>query len=142
MEERSAGAVVFREAESDGRLFLLLLSSGRWDFPKGNREKGETELQTAFREVGEETGLTQISVVPGFRRVIEYNYHRNGRNIHKQVVYLLASTKDHEVRISDEHQGFGWFPYGEALQRASYENSKVILLEAEAFIRKELAASS
>lgn len=136
MEERSAGAVVFREDGSRGRRYLLLFNAGRWDFPKGNREEGETEIQTVLREVGEETGLTHLSVVPGFRRVIEYYYRRDGKNVHKRVVYLLASTKEGEVKISMEHQGFGWFPFSEAVRRASYENTKSTLAEAEKFVRK------
>ena len=135
MEEQSAGAVVYKQAGSEGRRYLLLLNAGRWDFPKGNREHGETELQTVLREVGEETGLAHVSVVPGFRRVIEYYYRRDGKNVHKQVVYLLASTRDSEVRISREHQGFGWFSYPEAVKRASYDNSKMTLTEAEKFVR-------
>ena len=135
MEERSAGAVVFREAR-DRRLYLLLQNAGRWDFPKGGVEKGESELQTVIREVGEETGLGEIRIVPGFRKVIEYFYRRDGKNIHKQVVYLLAVTKEAEVKISFEHQGFGWFPFREALERASYDNSKITLTEAERHIAK------
>lgn len=134
MEERSAGAVVYREAGSS-RLFLLLQNAGRWDFPKGGVEKGESEIQTVVREVKEETGLTDFKIVPGFRKVIEYFYRRDGKNIHKQVVYLLGVTKDERVKISFEHQGFGWFPYQEALERASYDNSKVTLTDAEKFIR-------
>ncbi len=134
MEERSAGAVVLNE--NGGRRYVLLLNAGKWDFPKGNMEKGETELQTVLREVGEETGLKQISVIPGFRKVIEYFYKRQGRNVHKRVVYLLARTEEDDVRISSEHQGFDWFPYQEAVKKASYENSKGILREAERFLEK------
>jgi len=134
MEERSAGAVVYRKA-GDGRLFLLLQNAGRWDFPKGGMEKGETEVQTVVREVEEETGIKDLKMVPGFRKVIEYFYRRDGKNIHKQVVYLLGITREEQVKISFEHQGFGWFPYGEALERASYDNSKVTLKEAEKFLR-------
>ncbi len=134
MEERSAGAVVYRETEK-GRMYLLLQNAGRWDFPKGGVEKGESELQTVMREVEEETGIRDLRVVQGFRKVIEYFYRRDGKNIHKQVVYLLAATKDDDVRISFEHQSFGWFPYHVALERASYENSKLTLAEAEKFAR-------
>ena len=134
MEERSAGAVVYKLA-GDSRLFLLLQNDGKWDFPKGGVEKGESELQTVVREVEEETGLKDLTLVPGFRKVIEYFYRRNGKNIHKQVVYLLGITGEDKVKISFEHQGFGWFPYQEALDKASYENSKVTLAEAEKFIR-------
>jgi 8-oxo-dGTP pyrophosphatase MutT (NUDIX family) len=133
MEEKSAGAVVFRQGSS-GREYLLLLNAGRWDFPKGGVEKGESELQTVVREVKEETGLRTLAIVPGFRRVIEYFYRRDNKNVHKQVVYLLASTTEDKVRISFEHQGYGWFPYQEAVKKASYDNSKKILEAVESFI--------
>ncbi len=133
MEERSAGAVVFRESDG-GRMYLLLQNAGRWDFPKGGVEKGESELQTVLREVKEETGLNDVKIVHGFRKVIEYFYRRNGKNVHKQVVYLLAATDDEKVKISVEHQGYGWFEYREALDKASYDNSKVTLAEAEKFV--------
>lgn len=142
MEEWSAGAVVFKEVGSDMRHYLLLLNAGHWDFPKGNREEGETELQTVLREVGEEAGLTRISIIFGFRHVVEYYYRRDGKDVHKQVAYLLASTEDDEVRISKEHQSFGWFPYREAMQRASYENSKITLATAERFVRAQGTAGS
>jgi 8-oxo-dGTP pyrophosphatase MutT (NUDIX family) len=134
MQERSAGAVVFKE--SNGRSYLLLMNREKWDFPKGNMEEGETELQTVLREVGEETGLKQVSIVPGFRRVIEYFYRREGKNVRKRVTYLLARTDEGEVTISAEHQGFGWFTYAEAMERASYDNSKATLREAEKFMRE------
>lgn len=137
MEERSAGAVVYRTS-GGRRLFLLLQNAGKWDFPKGGMEKGESELQTVVREVGEETGLKDIKIVPGFRKIIEYFYRRDGKNIHKQVVYFVASTGDEKVKISFEHQGFAWFPYNEALEMASYDNSKVTLTEAENFLRGTL----
>jgi 8-oxo-dGTP pyrophosphatase MutT (NUDIX family) len=134
MEERSAGAVVFRET-GKGRMYLLLQNAGRWDFPKGGVEKGEGELQTVTREVEEETGIKNIKIVPGFRKVIEYFYRREGKNIHKQVVYMLAKTDEEAVKISFEHQGYGWFRYNEALERASYDNSKLTLGEAEKFVK-------
>lgn len=118
-----------------GRMYLLLQNAGRWDFPKGGVEKGESELQTVLREVQEETGLNDIKIVPGFRKVIEYFYRRDGKNVHKQVVYLLASTSSESVKISFEHQGYAWFPYQDAVKRASYNNSKATMTEAERFIR-------
>jgi bis(5'-nucleosidyl)-tetraphosphatase len=134
MEERSAGAVIFRDTPA-GRMYLLLQNAGRWDFPKGGVEEGETELETVRREVEEETGLRDIRILPGFRKVIEYFYKRDGKNVHKKVVYLLASTVREDVKISSEHQGYGWFRYADAVRRASYNNAKTILTEAERFVK-------
>lgn len=139
MEERSAGAVVFRDTLA-GRMYLLLMNQGRWDFPKGNMEEGESELQTVLREVREETGLGDLRMVHGFRKVIEYFYRREGKNIHKQVVYLLASASEERVKISFEHQAFRWLTYEQALERATYDNSKAVLAEAEAYVREKGAA--
>lgn len=133
MEEKSAGAVIFRDTEK-GRMFLLLRNGVRWDFPKGGVEKGESELQTVIREVEEETGLKDLEIIPGFRKVIEYFYRRDKKNVHKQVVYLLAKTQNVKVKISFEHQGFGWFPFQDAVKRASYDNSKMTLGEAEKLV--------
>jgi len=69
-KERSAGFVVFTEREDGKRLYLLLhYPSGHWDFPKGHVEEGESEIRAALRELREETGLTDVEVVFGFRDV-------------------------------------------------------------------------
>jgi bis(5'-nucleosidyl)-tetraphosphatase len=133
MNERSAGAVIVNESKGRRR-YLLLLNAGRWDFPKGNVEKGETDEQTAVREVQEETGLKAIALVPGFMQIIEYFYRRGKRTIHKEVVFFLAKSKEDEVTISHEHQGYGWFSYEDSLVRASHKNSRRVLEEAEKFI--------
>lgn len=135
MEEWSAGAILFHQ-DSGFRKYLLLFNGGHWDFPKGNIEKGEREEQTVAREVREETGLANIVMIDGFRKVIEYFYRRGDATIHKKVVFFLARTNEDRVRISSEHQAFGWFLYEQALGKTTHENSKNLLNEAESLLRK------
>jgi bis(5'-nucleosidyl)-tetraphosphatase len=130
MDEKSCGIVLFRE---DGqRLYLLLhYEEGHWDFPKGHVEEGESEHETAARETVEETGIADLDFITGFRERTEYSYKREGRLMRKEVFYFLARTGGEVVELSDEHTGFEWLPYEEALGRITYENSREILRKAE-----------
>ena len=56
----SCGIVLARET-SEGWVTLMLRAYRNWDFPKGVCEDGETPLETAIREVAEETGITSLS---------------------------------------------------------------------------------
>ncbi len=134
MEERSAGAVLFHE-NGGFRRYLLLYNGGHWDFPKGNIERGENERETVTREVREETGLERIALVDGFRKEIEYFYRRGDATVHKRVVFFLARTDEDRVRLSSEHQAFGWFNYEQALDKTTYENSRNLLNDAEGVLR-------
>lgn len=57
---RAAGVVLLRQTPR--RCLCLLLRAYRyWDFPKGEAGEGESLLQTARREVREETGITDLA---------------------------------------------------------------------------------
>ena len=113
-------------------LYLLLkYPAGHWDLPKGNIEKGELPEQTMVREVREETGIVDVAMVPGFRRVIEYYYKRNGRTVHKEVTFFLAESKSDKVVLSFEHRDYAWLTIQEALKVVTYSNSTILLRAAE-----------
>lgn len=127
LEERSAGAILYRESPS-GKLYLLLnYPSGHWDFVKGNIEKGETFKQTTLREIKEETGITDVSFVEGFENKVEYHYQRDGKLVHKEVVFFLARTATEHVEISFEHLGFIWLKYNDALKKLTYKTAQGML---------------
>ena len=130
--EKSCGALIFRD-EGGKRLYLLLhYAGGHWDFPKGHVEKGESEEQTARREIQEETGIASLELVPGFREAISYEFrHNTGEMAQKQVAFFLARTSEKLVRLSDEHIGFAWLSYPSARKKATYENARSLLEKAE-----------
>lgn len=70
--EKSCGAVVVREDAGQKEILLIRHNAGHWAFPKGHMEEGETEVQTASREIQEETGL-MVDIDGSFRTVITYS---------------------------------------------------------------------
>lgn len=137
-KEKSCGAVVFRK--DGGKVYYLLLKyfGDYYDFPKGNQEPGEGELDTVNREVEEETNITDIRILKGFNEVVQYFYQRENEIIHKEVSYYVAETKTTEVRVSYEHKGFKWLSYDEALSLMKFQNSKNLLKKARGFIEQSL----
>jgi len=134
LEERSAGAVVFRRSPGGAKYLLLRYPAGHWDLPKGNIEKGEEPIQTMVREVREETGIVDLRVIPGYEKKIEYFYRRDGKKVHKTVVFFLAETSAEKVTISFEHQDYAWFDYAEANKTVTYPNARRLIREGEALI--------
>jgi 8-oxo-dGTP pyrophosphatase MutT (NUDIX family) len=134
-KERSAGFVVFTEREDGKRLYLLLhYPSGHWDFPKGHVEEGESEIRAALRELREETGLTDVEVVFGFRKEISYFFTEAGERVLKTVVYYLCRSKTTEIKLSYEHKGYEWLHYEAALSKIKFRTSKEVLEAAEKFL--------
>jgi bis(5'-nucleosidyl)-tetraphosphatase len=137
MEEKSAGFILISDKFLNSRYSILMLHyrSGHWDFPKGNIEINETEMQAAARELGEETGITKFRLIPNFRYTLSYKYTRKSVLISKQVILFLASTKVNKVIISDEHIGFKWLNIHASANQLTYSNAKNALQNAINFLR-------
>ena len=142
-KEQSAGAVVFRIENKEPCYLLLHYPTSKrakkeyWDFPKGHLEKDESEKQAALREIAEETGLKEVTFVPGFKESIQYYFRVEGKTIFKTVVFFLAFSKKKEVKISFEHQGFVWLPFLKAMKKLKFANAQRILTRAHRFLKKQ-----
>lgn len=135
--ERSAGAIIFRLGEPPRRephFLLLRYPGGYWEFARGHVEAGERELTTAAREIREETGITQLRFISGFRERYRFHFQREGRMVAKDAIIYLAEVPRWTVRTSEEHLGYVWMPYREALLALRFENSRVVLRRAVAFL--------
>jgi bis(5'-nucleosidyl)-tetraphosphatase len=138
MAETSAGFILISDDFLTSHYSVLLLHyrSGHWDFPKGNIETNETEMQAATRELREETDITKFRLMPNFRYTLNYKYNKKSKLISKQVILFLASTKVKKVKISNEHIGYKWTESDSSVDQLTYSNAKNALLYAINFLHK------
>ena len=134
--EKSCGALVYRITQSGQKelLFIKHRHGTHWSFPKGHMEEGENEVQTALREVKEETGL-DIDLEDDFRQSVEY-YPKP--NVKKQVVYFLGHARnDHVVRQEEEIGETRWIPLEQALAWVTFRNDKNLIRKAKKILTPE-----
>ena len=132
--EKSCGAVIFRRAEGGWNVLLIRHTKGRHiSFPKGHVEPGETESQTAEREILEETGL-KVRVDRRYRAENRYNIRPDTQ---KLVVIFAAVTTQAEITPQPEEiaEAF-WLPVEEAATRLTYERDRKIMRDAFEHIQK------
>ncbi len=125
--EQSCGGVTIRGDE-----VLVITPAGRrriTALPKGAPREGETDRETAGREVREETGVTvEVGEALGD---VSYVYRRDGRRIHKVVHYYLCSfvsgsTDDHDDEVDDAR----WIPLQEAMTALTYPGERELIRRA------------
>ena len=128
--ETSVGVILFRKEAGENMFLLLQYPAGHWDFVKGHKEEGETDLQTAVRESQEETGIGDMQFVDDFVEKIHYTYKNGHYLVHKQVTFLLAQTNVSDVNLSDEHMGFLWADYEHSMKQVTFDNARRVLSRA------------
>ena len=133
VKQKSAGIVLFQNFHGTNRFLLLNYPQGHWDFIKGKMEHDETPHETARREAGEETGITDIEFIDGFEESVEYEFRFNNDLIQKKVVFFLAKTNTSKISLSHEHRDFVWLEYEDVMKKVTFDNAKKILAKANNF---------
>jgi 8-oxo-dGTP pyrophosphatase MutT (NUDIX family) len=135
--EKSAGAIIFY-VENDKVLYLLLKYPTYWGFAKGIIEKDESEEEAAKREAEEEAGLRDLKFIGGFKEKIGWFFRAEGELVRKEAVYLLAETKNKQIKISEEHEGYKWCEFEEAQKLQRIKQNKKMLEKADNFLKEHL----
>jgi N utilization substance protein B len=129
IQETSAGGVVYRQAD-DGQYFFVLVHDayGKWTLPKGKAQADENLSEVANREIGEETGLHNLTVKEKLGEIQIKRKEPGKRPVPKQVHYFLVETTDSEINFPKvtELDDVKWFTAPEALEILGYENAKEI----------------
>jgi len=136
-EERSFGVVpVWKDV--DGRVLFLLIQhhSGHWAFPKGHAHIGETDIEAALRELREEAGISQVTLLtdqPFIERYRKPAAWDPRAFVNKTVHYYLGLARDRDVRVQPaEIRDYRWVNLDEAAALITYDENRRILYAAAA----------
>ncbi len=135
--EKSCGGVVFSREFGDVRYLIIESHEGIFGFPKGHMENGETEMETAVREIFEETGL-RPDFISGFKEEQEYLLPRK-KGVIKKVTYFLAEFENQEIVIQEkEIKSARLLSFDDAIKILQFQNAKDVLKSADEFIKNNI----
>ena len=130
--ETSCGVVLV----NFGSVLLLQYPQGHWGFPKGHYEEEAGAYQrTALRELEEETGISEVDMLDGWRMRTFYTFSRKGKEVEKEVYWFIGETEQYEITLSHEHRNFMWLEWDDAENQLNFEQSKEVLRGARAQLR-------
>lgn len=135
--------VVIHTTDLDVLLLERAAHPGLWQSVTGSREGDESPPQTAWREVGEETGIATghlddwriantYTIFPAWR-------HRYPSGVSENVEHVFGLCLPGRIAITpapDEHRAWQWLPWQEAAERCfSWSNRDAIRLLPKALLR-------
>ena len=117
-KEKSCGCIIIKDKK-----VLLVYEKNRnfWGFPKGHMEDGETEIETALREVKEEVGL---DVEIDKKRRYTLNYVINNEIDKTTVLYIAKAKKEKIIMQESEIENTKWCSFEEALNMLTFDDWK------------------
>lgn len=118
------GIIVFNE----NKTVLVRTEVGNYSFPKGGRKKGETDLQTAWRELYEETGLSNENV----KLIDDLYIDELSDKGHLSVRYFIGIIVKNIIKLKydpEELEFVGWFDIKEALQLDKLKSQRKDILQ-------------
>jgi len=130
--EVSCGGIIFRRRGRQVEVFFIKDPYQRWTFPKGHQEVEETHVETAVREILEETGLQNLRLIAPLGRT-SFRFRRVGLVIYKVVHFFLfeapPQAKEH-MTGEDAIYEARWVSVDRVFSVSSYKNSDTLLARA------------
>lgn len=126
IERTTSSGVVLIHNQSNKTEVLLIKNkkSGKWGFPKGGVQEGETLIETAIREVKEEIGseISSLEDNPCFESNYVDDHNRN-----KKVVYFIKEINKIVPKLDGEIEEYMWADLEKAYETLEFPELKEIV---------------
>ena len=126
-KEFSFGVIPLQENEKGVFVLLIFHKGGKhWSFPKGHKDPGESDLETATRELKEETGLDIEKYLSEDPYMESYTFYKLHEKVFKTVSYYPAFVTGELKLQPEEILDAKWLPIQEAIAHLTFKEAKVI----------------
>ena len=139
MQKRGVTGIIYAE-KGGKRIYLVLhrvLNWTGWEFVKGGVEGTESFDEAVKREIHEEAGIENVTIVPGFFRLMHWE---SGETRYDYKVFLVKTEYTDKIILNEEfveHNAFKWSDEKEVLKLLTHEDNKRIFREAIEWLNKK-----
>lgn len=130
----SFGIIPLRQTSQGWKVLLILHQKGHWSFPKGHPEPHELPLETAARELEEETGLKVKAFLQTPPLEERYVFQEKGHLITKTVAYFLAEIEGAISIQEEEVADFRWVSFEEAENLITFKEGKQLCKQIKDYL--------
>lgn len=124
------GIIVFyKDNNNIDKTILVSTHNGNYSFPKGKRHKNETSLETAWRELTEETGLTKDNVELVNESFIDETSNRKGNLSVRYYVGKLVKPLETFTFDPEELNKVEWLTINDALKLDKFVDKRKDVLK-------------
>ena len=108
--------IIIKDIQNDQVLLVFGRKSQKWGFPKGHMEEGESEEETALRELKEETGI-----------VLHASFDHKNRIRFRNNIYFIINVNKNEIcpqiNVQDikEIEKVSWFSSVDIMRIPEYQ---------------------
>lgn len=137
----SSGGFIFHKNKATGEVLVLLVRNkkGEYWIPKGHIEKNEDQIDAAFREIEEETGLKkeQLKYID-LLHLYKFSFTDDNGNSNTKEIYMNVFEALEKGNIILEQgetdvRGVEWIIYEEALEKIMSYSKKELIKAREMF---------
>lgn len=113
--------------KKNSKFYILLVKNskgGHWGLPKGTPELNEVPLETAVRELEEETGITEIKIKESITFKESYVFEQNKKSYNKTNTYFIGFVSKMDLNNNlDEIDEIKWVEIDKAKDILTYQSS-------------------
>ena len=129
IQTKTAGGIVLNQ---EGLILVVAQKKNTWSLPKGHLDEGETALEAANREIYEESGIKELSLIKPLGSYKRYKIGLNNKEDKselKEIFMFLFKTSEKDLKpIDPENPEARWVPKNQVATVLTHQKDQEFFL--------------